>query len=912
MTERRNESAWLPAQWLGDTLARLGDAVISTDAEGRVTLMNRVAEELTGWPAGEALGRPLAEVCRIIDPDTGDGAEDVEARTTAEGDGVHRASLVARNGSELLIEIGSVPTHRGSPPATDGPDDAAGSVLVFRNAAECDQVENAQAQLAAIVESSRDAIISKALDGTIRTWNAGAERLFGFTAEEAIGQPIGLIVPPDREHEQEAILARLLEGERVEHFETVRRTRDGDRRFISLTVSPLCDRDGNVTGASKIARDITAQRENELERLSLVREIEEERSRLADVFHWAPSFMAVFRGPDHVYERANQRHAELVGRRDVIGKPVREALPELVDQGLLELLDEVYRTGEPYVAEEMNIRFQRTPGAELEERCLEFVYQPLRDGSGAMSGILLQGIDLTERRQAEEDLARITSESARQRRLHEAILSSTPDLVYVFSLDYRILYANDSLLGMWEKDTLDEVVGRRLPEMGYEPWHVEMHEREIDEVRRTGRPIRGEVPFEGAYGRRMYDYLFVPVFGADGEVEAVAGTTRDITERREMEDLLRETDRNKDRFIALLAHELRNPLAPLRSGLQLMRLAGADASAVAEAREIMERQLEHLVRLVDDLLDISRLSQDKMELRRSTVSLSDVVDSAVETARDSIDAAGHELTVTLPPDPVYLDGDLTRLAQVFSNLLTNSAKYTGEGGDIRLSAHVEKDEVIVNVRDNGIGIPPDALSRVFDMFLQVDRPLERASGGLGIGLALVRSLVEKHDGTVTASSEGEGRGSMFTVRLPALPVDTKEAPAPAQETTGSRTERKRKVLVVDDNRDSAELMAIIFDVLGHEVHTAHDGVEAVEVAARVKPSIILMDIGMPRMNGHDATRRIREQEEGPPAIILALTGWGQDEDRALSRAAGCDGHLVKPVRLPDLQRVLAELDEKST
>ncbi|TVP42634.1 MAG: response regulator, partial [Gemmatimonadales bacterium] len=265
----------------------------------------------------------------------------------------------------------------------------------------------------------------------------------------------------------------------------------------------------------------------------------------------------------------------------------------------------------------------------------------------------------------------------------------------------------------------------------------------------------------------------------------------------------------------------------------------------------------------------------------------------------------------LPPDPVYLDGDLTRLAQVFSNLLANSARYTEEGGNIRLSAHVENDEVIVRVRDNGIGIPPDDLPRVFDMFLQVDRPLERASGGLGIGLALVRSLVEKHDGTVTAASDGEGKGSEFTVRLPALPADTKEEPATAEDSSTTPPDTKRKVLVVDDNRDSAELMAIIFDVLGHEVHTAHDGVEAVEVAARVKPSIILMDIGMPRMNGHDATRKIREQEEGPPAIILALTGWGQDEDRELSRAAGCDGHLVKPVRLPDLQRVLAELDAKS-
>jgi PAS domain S-box-containing protein len=291
--------------------------------------------------------------------------------------------------------------------------------------------------------------------------------------------------------------------------------------------------------------------------------------------------------------------------------------------------------------------------------------------------------DIAERKAAEEDLARVTAESERRKRLYETILSATPDFVYVFSLDYRVLYANDSLVAMWGAG---DPVGKTFLEIGYEPWHAERHCREIDQVRATKQPVRGEVPFTGTRGRKIYDYIFVPVLGTDGEVEAVAGTTRDVTERKAMEDEIRDADRKKDDFIALLAHELRNPLAPIRNGLQVLRLAGGDVGAVARARAIMDRQLSHMVRLIDDLLDVSRISRNKMELRRERVLLADVVGSAVETAQPLIEAAGHELSLALPPGPVFLDADLTRLAQVVSNLLTNSAKYTERGGKVHPSS----------------------------------------------------------------------------------------------------------------------------------------------------------------------------------------------------------------------------------
>ncbi|MDY3553442.1 response regulator [Gemmata sp. JC717] len=372
------------------------------------------------------------------------------------------------------------------------------------------------------------------------------------------------------------------------------------------------------------------------------------------------------------------------------------------------------------------------------------------------------------------------------------------------------------------------------------------------------------------------------------------------TERAER---LKEQDRRKDEFLALLAHELRNPLAPLRNGLQVLRLTEGRGDAAKRAREMMERQLTHTVRLIDDLLDVSRISRNKLDLRRSRVSLAEVLESAAETARPLIEEAGHEFAIELPPAPVFLDADLTRLAQVFSNLLTNSAKYTPPGGRIGLRAEVRDGALVVTVRDNGLGIPPDYLPRIFDMFSQADRVVERASGGLGIGLALVKGLVEMHGGNVTAASDGPDQGSAFTVSLPLPGAPTGDAqplgvPAPAKA-------RPRRVLVVDDNRDAAESLAMLLELLGNEVHVGHDGLEAIELAEQLRPDVILMDVGMPRLNGLEATAQIRTRPWAAPVVIIALTGWGQESDRERTRQAGCNAHLVKPVQLTDLERVLS-------
>jgi PAS domain S-box-containing protein len=386
--------------------------------------------------------------------------------------------------------------------------------------------------------------------------------------------------------------------------------------------------------------------------------------------------------------------------------------------------------------------------------------------------------------------------------------------------------------------------------------------------------------------------------------------TRDLTERKRSEENARRlveeaaARRAAEEFLATLAHELRNPLAPMRNALQVIQLAGSDPAAVGQAREMMERQMRHMVRLVDDLLDVSRITGGKLELRKQRVDLAAVVRTAVETSRPLIEAAGHELAVTLPPQPVFVDGDPVRLAQVFANLLNNAAKYTERGGKIWLTAERQGSDAVVSVRDTGLGIPGEMLGKVFELFTQVDRTLEKAQGGLGIGLTLVRRLTEMHGGSVEAHSEGYGHGSVFSVRLPAILVAPARNERAAEESTPSS---RRRILVVDDNRDSAISLGMMLQLMGNEVRTAHDGLEAVQAAEDFRPDVALLDIGLPKLNGYEAARHMREQPWGRDIVLIAVTGWGQDEDKRRSKEAGLNFHMVKPVEPAALEKLLAGL-----
>jgi PAS domain S-box-containing protein len=452
-----------------------------------------------------------------------------------------------------------------------------------------------------------------------------------------------------------------------------------------------------------------------------------------------------------------------------------------------------------------------------------------------------------------------------------------------------------------------ELVGRNVNVLMPEPYRSE-HDSYLENYRRTGeRRIIGigrEVVGQRRDGTRFPMDLAVSELTLRGE-RMFTGLVRDVTERKRAEERLREADRRKTEFLATLAHELRNPLAPIQNSLEILKLAGGDPELLRRGRETIERQVAHMVRLVDDLLDVSRITRDRLELRRTRIELGPVIQHAVETWRPLAGDKDQRIEVALPDGSLPLDGDPVRLAQVFSNLLNNACKYTASGGTIRVLAERHGGSVTVSVTDSGVGIPPEKLGAIFEMFTQLDTFPDRSGTGLGIGLTLAKRLVELHQGTIEARSAGPGHGSEFVVRLPILP--DADAPAEAAAAPSGRAPGPLRVLVVDDNEDSAASLATLLRLGGHETRVARDGREAVDTAEQFRPDVVLLDIGLPKLSGLDACRLIREKPWGRDVAVVALTGWGQDEDRERSRYAGCDAHLVKPVDHATLVSLLGRL-----
>jgi PAS domain S-box-containing protein len=392
---------------------------------------------------------------------------------------------------------------------------------------------------------------------------------------------------------------------------------------------------------------------------------------------------------------------------------------------------------------------------------------------------------------------------------------------------------------------------------------------------------------------------------AAGRVIWMRGISIDISRMKQVEEELREADQRKNEFLATLAHELRNPLAPIRNGLEILRLAQSGDIA-DRARSMMDRQLQQMVHLIDDLLEVSRITRGKIQLNRGPIDLHAALQSALEVSKPLMDAAGHELTIDVPADPLVVDGDLIRLAQVFGNLLNNAAKYTNPGGHIVLSAGMAGDQVCVSVRDNGIGITPAMLPRIFEMFAQADHSSHRTQGGLGIGLSIAKRLVEMHSGVLEARSEGPGMGSEFAVRLPLRSAPFVDPPSPSIHEAPSVPSQALRVLVADDNADAAGSLSTILKMSGHNVRTAYDGEEAMQIAETFHPNVALLDIGMPHLDGYQVCRRLRCQPFGRNMLIVALTGWGQAEDKQRSQEAGFDQHLVKPADIRSLEQLLGQ------
>jgi len=519
-------------------------------------------------------------------------------------------------------------------------------------------------------------------------------------------------------------------------------------------------------------------------------------------------------------------------------------------------------------------------------------------------GIALYFRDETDRRRAEEGVRRLA-----------AVAEQSSDFIGIFTPDAGGIYLNPAGRRMAGLSADTNIAAWRM--LDFFPREDRAFVRDHMMTALTGEPAawEGELRLAQPQGREPIPVYFkgFAVRDANGQNIGLATITRDITAQKAAEDELRrvaadlsEADHRKSEFLATLAHELRNPLAPIRTGLDLLRMAPKDAQAAARIHGMMDRQLGHLIHLVDDLLDIARITRGKIELKKEPVLLRTIVATAVETSTVLIQAHGHELRVELPPEPLELEADVTRMVQVLSNLLNNAAKYTPGGGRIGLSVWREDGHAVIAVSDSGIGIPPDAIGSVFEMFTQVRGSLDRAQGGLGIGLSLVRRLVELHGGRVSAFSGGRAQGSTFTVRLPLRP-GTPHAPGtvtlPGAQEQGAAG--PLRVLVVDDNLDAAESLTALLEVLGHTTTVAHDGPQGLAAACAFVPDLVLLDIGLPGMSGHEVAREIRRTAALRKVVLIALTGWGSESDQRLSQEAGFDQHLIKPVSLEALEQALA-------
>jgi PAS domain S-box-containing protein len=520
-------------------------------------------------------------------------------------------------------------------------------------------------------------------------------------------------------------------------------------------------------------------------------------------------------------------------------------------------------------------------------------------------------IDATLQKVAEERL-RLSEE--RYRSLFDAIDEGVCVVEVLFDadggpFDYRFLETNPAFV---KHTGLADAIGKTVLELA--PAHEAHWFQVYGRVALTGEPVR--FVNEARALNRWYDVYATRVGPA--ELRRVAVLFNDITERRQSVDELRrlaadlaEANRLKTEFLATLAHELRNPLAPIRNGLQVLRRGGQDGAAAARVQDIMDRQLDHLVHLVDDLLDVARVTRGQVELKRQWIDLGEVLSAAIETSMPLIDAGRHQLDVKLPHQPLALYADPTRITQVVSNLLNNAAKYTPRGGALALSAGRDGDQAVITVADNGIGIPHESLEEVFKMFTQVSAGQPGAHGGLGIGLSLVRSLVELHGGAITAASAGTGAGSAFTVRLPIAPADAPARAAPGGQAGVAGDGGALRVLVVDDNRDAAETLAALLDLLGHTAPVANDGYQALRMIPSFRPHVVFLDIGMPGLSGYEVAAEIRKDTQFDGVRLVALTGWGGEGDRARTARAGFDLHLTKPATLAAIEDVLAQVVAQS-
>jgi PAS domain S-box-containing protein len=885
------EALQFQPEWCRVTLASIGDAVITTDTAGRVTFLNPVAEALTGWTLPEAQGQALETVFRIVNEESRRTVENPATRALREGVIVGLANhtlLIARDGTERSIDDSAAPIQ-------DDQGTVAGVVLVFRDISDRRRLEreiaDARAYAENIVATVREPLVVLDAELRVRSASRSFYRTFHGTPEETEGRYLydlgnGQWDIPRLRAQLEEILpqnghfddfevehtfptigrrAMLLNARRIHrpgnHTEfillaiediTERKQAEAavraQREWLRVTLSSIgdavivTDAQGRVTFLNPVAQDLTGWQEEALEK------------ELPEVFR--------------IVHEATRRTVE---------SPVSKVLREGTIVGLAN----------------RNTVLIRKDGREVP---IDDGSAPIRDERGHIAGVVLVFRDTTEARRVRDALE--TSE-VRYRRLFE----TAQDAILILDADTgQVMDANPfvaDLLGYSHA----ELVGKELWQIGLFQ-NIEASREAFRELQEKGYIRYEDLPLETKQGKRV-DVEFVSNVYAVNHHQVIQCNIRDITDRKRAEEAHKDADHRKDEFLAMLAHELRNPLAPIRTAAQVLRLKAPAEPELQLARDVIDRQVQQLTRLVDDLLDLSRISRGKINVQLEPVALAAVVARAVEISRPLIDAHKHYLEVSLPEQAMRVEGDPARLAQVVSNLLNNAAKYTEEGGRIWLTVERQAEHAVLRVRDTGVGIAADMLPSIFEMFSQVQGSVSRSEGGLGIGLTLVRSLVELHGGSVTALSEGLGQGSEFIVRLPLLQESPPSAPARGEQPPRPRKAPLRRILVVDDNTDAAESLALLLRISGHEVRTAYDAPTALDVARVQPPEVVLLDIGLPGTNGLEVARRMRQNLGLNDALLVALTGYGQDDDRRRSHEAGFNAHLVKPVDLDALQKLLA-------
>ncbi len=758
-----------------------------------------------------------------------------------------------------------------------------GLVLSLTDISVLDEARGRISHLSSIVESSEDAIIGVDMEGKVTSWNAGAERLYGYAAADAIGQDMTMIVPDEQQQEAQTWLDRVSRGNPIEVVEVNRLTRDGKGVHVSLSLSPIKDRLGKVVGASSISRDVTQ------------RKLAEQARTYLSAIVASSDDAIISKTLDGIITSWNRGAENLYGysAQEMIGQPISRLVPFDRPNEVPEILEHL-RRGEK--VEHLETVRVRKDGTQLD---ISLTVSPIHDADGELIGASAIARDITQLKKA----LREKEDSESRIRL---ILTSTAEAIYGLDKSGKCTFVNPACRQLLGYDSDYELLGKNM--------HALMHHRREDgtEFPHEECPIYGtftrgeqvhceEELFWRKDGSSFYAEAWShPMVDEQGEILGAVVTFLDITARKETAEQLREEARRREQFLAMLSHELRNPLSAIRTANTVLCSSNLDEATDAASRRVIDRQTRQMTRLLSDLLDVSRITQDKIVLNTRVIDLRESVDDAVQSVQALANDCEIRILAKLPEQPLWVNGDVARLEQIQANLLSNAVKYSPPGEEVVIELAQEAENAVIRVTDNGAGIAPEMLQSIFDMFVQGHDTLDQAHGGMGVGLTLVRKLVKLHEGTIAVHSKGLGLGSNFEIRLPLAEVQ------PADNAADQFPKPKvvvERVVIVEDQEDNRRVLSSLLELEGIAVHAAANGAKGLALVEEHQPDAAIIDIGLPDIDGFEVARHIRESI-GSRITLIALTGYGQPQDVEKAQAAGFDHHLVKPLQLDRLAELL--------